>query len=307
MRPAAARPLVAGGFAKAREITGCQISWEKDNGPYQYRIEGSADGQIWRALVVENKDKGRPKWTRTSLTPAMSVFIRITVTHAPPYAWASFWEVQVWGKTMVEAEPGEVDPRMAGDKVPPGFEKTYFAGPPDISYPTCISAAPTGEVFVGVDQNGSIDQQTNRGWVVRCLDTNGDGVADQFNIFARMDSPRGIVFDNNTLYVMHPPVLEAFYDDTGCGTANRSEVLVRGLAHDLKFRGADHTCNGVRMGIDGWLYIALGDYGALQAVGKDGATSSFMAAALSGCGPTAPAWKLWAGARATFTTWPLIR
>jgi len=257
---------------KPEDITGCQIKWEKENGPYQYKIQGSADGQTWRTFVEENKGGARPQPDAHKFAADNVRFVRITVTHAPSGVWASFWEVEVWGKTMVETTEREVDPRMPEVKVPPGFDATYFAGPPDISYPTCIAAAPTGEVFVGVDQNGSIDAQTNRGWVVRCLDTRGDGVADQFNIFAKMDSPRGIVFDNNTLYVMHPPVLEAFYDDTGSGTANRSEVLVCGLAHDLKFRGADHTCNGLRMGIDGWLYIALGDYGALQAVGKDGAT-----------------------------------
>ena len=76
-------------------------------------------------------------------------------------------------------------------------------------------AEPNGEVFIGVDQNGSLDTLSNHGWVVRCLDTDGDGVADNFNVFAKMDSPRGIVYDHGTLFVMHPPVLEAFYDDNG--------------------------------------------------------------------------------------------
>jgi putative heme-binding domain-containing protein len=255
---------------KPEEITGCQIVWEKDGGPYQYKIQGSPDGKSWRTLVAENGGQPRPQVDAHKIAVDKIRYVRITVTHAPDGMWASFWEVQVWGKKMVETTERELDPRLVEVKVPAGFDATYFAGPPDISYPTCLAAAPTGEVFVGVDQNGSIDTQTNRGWVVRCLDTHGDGVADQFNVFARMDSPRGIVFDKNVLYVMHPPVLEAFYDDTGRGVANRSEVLVRGLGHDLHFRGADHTCNGVRLGMDGWLYIALGDYGALRAVGKDG-------------------------------------
>ena len=109
------------------------------------------------------------------------------------------------------------DPRLKEVKVPLGFEKSIFAGPPNISYPTCIAAEPTGEVFVGVDQNGSLDTKPGRGMVVRCMDTNGDGIADSFKVFARMDSPRGLVFDHNTLYVMHPPVLEAYYDDDGDG------------------------------------------------------------------------------------------
>ena len=124
----------------------------------------------------------------------------------------------------------------------------------------------------GIDENGSLDAKANRGRVVRCTDTDDDGQADKFVTFATMDSPRGIWFDHHTLYVMHPPFVTAFTDDNGDGVSDRSEVLVRGLGFDLKFRGADHTINGMRMGIDGFLYIACGDYGATNAVGKDGTT-----------------------------------
>ena len=37
-------------------------------------------------------------------------------------------------------------------------------------------------------------------------------------------------------------------------------------------RGGDHTTNGIRMGLDGWIYIAVGDYGCPLALGKDGST-----------------------------------
>ena len=256
---------------KPEDLTGCRIYWEQENRPYQYIIAGSTDGQSWKTLVEEFGDGGRPQNDERKFTASGIRYVRVTVTKAPDGSWASFFEFEVLGKKTVEKAVDEVsDWRLAEVKVPPGFRKTLFAAPPDISYPTCIAAQPGGPVFVGVDQNSSLDTQTNRGWVVRCFDTDGDGVADKFNIFARMDSPRGLVFDHDTLYVMHPPVLEAFHDDHGVGVANRSEILVRGLGHDLNFRGADHTCNGVRLGIDGWLYIALGDYGALKAVGRDG-------------------------------------
>lgn len=155
-------------------------------------------------------------------------------------------------------------------KAPPGWNVTLFAAPPDVGYPTCLSTSPNGDLYVGIDENGSLDAKPNRGRVVRCADTDGDGKADQFVTFASMDSPRGIWFDNNVLYVQHPPLIEAFIDEDGDGKADRSEVLVRGLGFDLKFRGADHTINGMRMGIDGFLYVACGDYGATNAVGKDG-------------------------------------
>lgn len=159
---------------------------------------------------------------------------------------------------------------LEGIKAPAGFTVTLFAAPPDVRYPACLAAAPTGEVFVGIDENGSLDAKADRGRVVRCIDDDGDGRADRFNVFAKMDSPRGLVFDAGTLYVLHPPRLTAFHDDDGDGTADRSEVLVDGIGFDLKFRGADHTTNGIRLGIDGWIYVAVGDYGFIKAVGKDG-------------------------------------
>ena len=156
-----------------------------------------------------------------------------------------------------------------------GSRRPLFAQPPDISYPTCLAAAPTGELYVGVDENGSLDAKPGRGRVVRCIDVDGDGKADKFNVFAKMDSPRGVIFDAGTLYVLHPPDLTAYHDDNGDGVADRSETLVKGIGFDLKFRGADHTTNGIRLGIDGYIYVAVGDYGFIKAVGKDGTTFPF--------------------------------
>ena len=38
----------------------------------------------------------------------------------------------------------------------------------------------------------------------------------------------------------------------------------------LRSRGTDHATNGIRMGIDGWIYIAVGDFGFHNAIGADG-------------------------------------
>jgi putative heme-binding domain-containing protein len=99
-----------------------------------------------------------------------------------------------------------------------------------------------------------------------------------FTDFAKMDSPRGVAWDasTRTLYVMHPPNLTAYHDDTGDGITDREEDLIQGLGPDLNFRGADHTINGIRLGIDGWIYVACGDYGAVKATGKDGRTLSML-------------------------------
>ena len=53
-----------------------------------------------------------------------------------------------------------------------------------------------------------------------------------------MDSPRGLVFDHNTLYVMHPPVLEAFHDDNGDGVADPHNL------YDAAGAAANYLCFG---------------------------------------------------------------
>ncbi|MES1259642.1 MAG: heme-binding domain-containing protein, partial [Gemmatimonadota bacterium] len=159
-------------------------------------------------------------------------------------------------------------------KAPAGFTTKFFAGPPVAMYPTCLTATVQGALFVCVDPNLSLSADKGKGRVVRLVDDNGDGIADRYSIFAEMDSPRGVAYDGKTLFVMHPPTLTAYRDTNGDGIADVTDDLVKGLGFGLDFRGADHGTNGITLGIDGWIYIAVGDYGYVKAVGKDGTTIS---------------------------------
>ena len=143
-------------------------------------------------------------------------------------------------------------------KAPAGFDVTLFAGPPLAMYPTCVNESPDGAVFVCVDPNLSLSTLKGVGRVMRLVDTDNDGRADTYTTFAEMDSPRGVVSDGKTVYVMHPPDLTAYRDTNGDGIADTSFTLVKGLGFDLDFRGADHTTNQIVMGIDGWIYVAVG-------------------------------------------------
>ncbi|MBI1368282.1 MAG: c-type cytochrome [Planctomycetes bacterium] len=154
---------------------------------------------------------------------------------------------------------------------PEGMTATVFAQPPTVNYPVCIAASVDGAVFVGVDKQGSLGKKEGDGKVVRCIDTDGDGVADKFTTFAVMDHPRGLVYDHNTLWVLHPPTVTMYTDTNGDGVADESKVLITGISTDMvNKRGADHTTNGIRLGIDGWIYIAMGDFGCVDATGTDG-------------------------------------
>ncbi len=87
--------------------------------------------------------------------------------------------------------------------------------------------------------------------------------------------PRGLVWDRDRLYLMHPPHLSAFIDQDGDGLADEEQVLVKNIAFGFKDRPADHTSNGVTLGIDGWLYLAIGDFGFMEAEGTDGRKLQF--------------------------------
>jgi putative membrane-bound dehydrogenase-like protein len=185
--------------------------------------------------------------------------------------------------TLVTGTPvaGKPDPGQLprdGDlrselKVPTGFMATIFARPPLVNYPVFVSAAPDGTLYVSSDGNGSGGRDKHRGRIVRLRDTDGDGRADESVDFVPdVDSPRGVVWDHDRVYVLHPPTISMFRDADGDGVAEEHRVLVENLGFGLDNRSADHTSNGLELGIDGWLYAALGDFGCLNAKGADGTT-----------------------------------
>src|SRR5262249_3459174 len=55
-------------------------------------------------------------------------------------------------------------------KAPADFNVTLYAAPPKVSYPVAVAAAPTGELFVAVDEQGSLGRTPGGGRVLRCVD-----------------------------------------------------------------------------------------------------------------------------------------
>ncbi|MGC6566625.1 MAG: DUF7133 domain-containing protein [Akkermansiaceae bacterium] len=165
----------------------------------------------------------------------------------------------------------------AASAVPEGYEISNWAEPFDVDYPTALTAAADGTVYVSVDKNGSLGKEKNMGKIVSCRDTNGDGKADKFVDFVpNVDSPRGGHFVRDTLYLIHPPFLSSFRDTDGDGVSDEHKVLLENIGFGLRHpRGSDHTTNGCRMGVDGWLYIAVGDFGMEATKGTDGKVVTF--------------------------------
>jgi putative heme-binding domain-containing protein len=189
------------------------------------------------------------------------------------------------GKGKKQAATPATDERLFADMRPPKeFQASIFARHPDvdadgkligINYPTCLCTTPTpGMIFVGCDGNSAQGTAPNRGKVYRLMDTKGTGKADSITLFCEVDHPRGLIYHNGALYVCHPTDFSVFYDDDGDGKADRRELLVKGISAPkaVNARGGDHTTNNITMGIDGWIYFAVGDMGMANATAtKDGA------------------------------------
>ena len=261
-------------LGKKQHLTGCRLDWESPSAIYKYQVEGSDDGENWRVLVERSKNTTDREANHEFDTNVR--YLRVKYLGSNTGGWGSLWEIAVHGDEMVKVDPTELRKaadaeRLAEVKLPEGFEATIFAEPPAVNYPVFVAAATNGDVYVSVDRNGSLDRELKRGSIHRLRDIDGDGKADEAKLFvADVDSPRGLVWDHDRLYVVHPPHLSAFIDHDRDGTADEQKILVKNLAFTFKDRPADHTTNGVTLGIDGWLYIAAGDFGFMEAEGTDG-------------------------------------
>jgi len=157
-----------------------------------------------------------------------------------------------------------------------------FSGPDLTPSPACLAVAASGEVYVGVDMIGSLGKKPGQGRIVKLVDCNNDGIIDRHTEYAIVDDPRGIISIGDKLYVLHTVftdtiatgmALDVYEDKDNDGFADgKPKRIVDHMSNPtyLASRGTDHATNGIRLGIDGWIYIAVGDFGFHNAEGTDG-------------------------------------
>ncbi len=171
------------------------------------------------------------------------------------------------------ADPSDRYANVPKPTVPKEFDVKIVAAAPDIFSPASMAVSPNGDVYIGEDPyNTSDKREMGLGKVMLCRDTNGDGQADQFITFATgLCAPQGMCFVGDTLYVTNAPFLTALRDTNGDGVADQREELITGFG-PVPQGLVHHIPSGVRMGIDGFLYVSVGDKGIVKATGTDGRT-----------------------------------
>ena len=161
-------------------------------------------------------------------------------------------------------EPVRIGPqtekRFPPLKVPTGFKATLFACDPLIEYPSVIAAGPrANSLFVAIDYVTGLGEDIVRRDEVRLIeDTDGDGYADKSTVYAKgFNSIQGLAYQDGAVFVMHAPLLTVLR----AGGTERTDLLSGlGLTPEQNLTRL-HCANGVTVGHDGWLYLALGDHG----------------------------------------------
>jgi putative membrane-bound dehydrogenase-like protein len=289
---------------KPATVTSAEILWEMRKEWYHYKIETSTDGKQW-SMAHDGSKNTRRSDTKDRFEAKNIRFLRVTTLGQETDKWPAFWEIRLTGPkeplklfpVLSEAEkartgmsdefkksgnikptipkltPAEEQAILKDVQVPEGFEVSLFANWQTANYPVYVAASPGGDLYVSSDGNGSLGRDPKRGRVLRLRDTDKDGRADEVTEFIPdIDSPRGLIWDHDRLYLLHPPHISVFFDRDHDGVAEESKRLISDIAFGFKDRPADHTTNGLEMGIDGWIYIAGGDFGFMKATGTDGRT-----------------------------------
>ena len=152
-------------------------------------------------------------------------------------------------------------------QVAPDLRLELFASEPDIAKPIAMAWDERGRCWVaetrdyphGVQASGQGNDDINI-----CEDTDGDGKADKFTVFAdKLNLPTSLVFVNGGIIVSQPPRFLFLKDTNGDDKADvREEVLIGWGIGDTHAQA-----NNLHYGYDNWLYGCVGYSGFNGTVG----------------------------------------
>lgn len=144
-------------------------------------------------------------------------------------------------------------------QVPPGFELELFAAEPDIINPIAMEWDEKGRLWVieTVDYPNSVRDDKGKGddRIKICEDTDGDGRADKFTIFAdHLNIPTSLTFYNGGVIVSQAPHFLFLKDTDGDGKADMRKVLVNGWGTFDTHAGPSN----LKYGMDNYIWGSVG-------------------------------------------------
>lgn len=156
--------------------------------------------------------------------------------------------------------PTEVGNALRTIHVRAGFSVQLVAAEPLVMDPVAIDWGPDGKLWVVemADYPLGVDGKGKPGGRVRFLeDTNNDGQYDKSTLFADgLSFPNGVLVWGRGILVTAAPQIIYLEDSSGDGKADVRRVLYSGfLEGNQQLR-----VNGLRWGLDNWVYCASGSH-----------------------------------------------
>jgi putative heme-binding domain-containing protein len=160
------------------------------------------------------------------------------------------WMYSIW--------PGAASVPMP--RVPDGFQVELILQTPDVEAPTALCVAPNGDVYYAedpMDMGGPATENRDRVWQLK-----GGDPARKVLVADGLGPVMGLEVVRDKLYVVHAPHLSVFKLDTE-GRPEGVEELFSDLGppQPAAYGMNDHAPSGIRMGMDGRLYVSIGDKG----------------------------------------------
>jgi len=174
------------------------------------------------------------------------------------------------GKTVPPLSPAE---SMAAMHMPEGFRVELFASEPRIVRPLAMAFDARGRVWIAesVDYpNNVVANSSGNDRIKICEDTDGDGAADRFTVFAdKLNIPTTLAFGGGGLIVGQAPHILLLKDTNGDDVADERTILYTGFG-----RSDTHAViSNFSLGLDNWMWGVCGYSGGDVTV--NGQTSKF--------------------------------
>jgi putative membrane-bound dehydrogenase-like protein len=200
--------------------------------------------------------------TSRSITAVFAFAVAPLSALAQPAADSRFDDLQM-------TRPLSPEESLKAMHVRPGMKVELAAAEPLIVDPVAFDWGPDGRLWVvemrdypsGMTWNKEGDEFGKPGGRVKVLtDVNGDGRYDKASIFLdEIPFPTGVkVWRKGVLVTAAPDIFYA-EDTDGDDKADERKLLYRGFGEGNQ----QHRVNGLRWGLDNWLYVGNGDSGGV--------------------------------------------
>jgi putative membrane-bound dehydrogenase-like protein len=243
------------------------VSWVREQG--KGRVFYTAWGNDYRTWINEgfvDLIERAIRWTAGQDVPAVMAsrvlnkpfkFLPAKVAYRRPSEKEAFPHPDIpktWPEKQVPLTPAESMRRMV---TPAGFEVQLFASEPDIRKAIAMNWDERGRLFVAetIDYPNELRKEGGRDQIKICEDTNGDGKADKFTVFAdNLNIPTSLTFANGGVIVHQAPATLFLKDTNGDDKADVRQVLFEGWGLKDTHAGP----NNLNYGLDNWIWGSVG-------------------------------------------------